>query len=105
MTVIEGSDDSEARRPTGSGGRGSLTCAGSKALPQHEIDAQITREKMARLRALRLAQEATNPSQPAKRAASGKRASPGKKSADKPSGRSVSLSDWLATQDKHGRRN
>jgi hypothetical protein len=102
--VTESSDDSEASRPSSSGG-GSLTGAGSKGPPQHEIDAQATREKMARLRALRLAHEATNPPPPPKRAATGKRSSPGKKSADKPSGRSVSLSDWLATQDKEGRRN
>jgi hypothetical protein len=75
----------------------------AKAVPQHEIDAQLLREKTARLRALRLAQEAANGSMSgttAKRTAA-KKKSPGKAAAEK----SVSLSDWLTTQDKEGRRN
>ena len=75
----------------------------TKSLPQHEIDAQITREKMARLRAMRLAQEAANPT-PRKPATSGKRTG-AKKSASKAGEKSVSLSDWLTSQEKEGRRN
>jgi hypothetical protein len=69
-----------------------------KTVPQHEIDAQLLREKTARLRALRLAQEAANGSMSG---TTGKRTAAKKKSAEK----SVSLSDWLTTQDKEGRRN
>ena len=100
MTVIDGFDD---KGSGGTGGAPSLSIGG-KTLPQHEIDAQATREKMARLRALRLAQEATNPPPPkparAKRSSSSSKTSTGK-SGDK----SVSLSDWLQTQQKEGRRN
>jgi hypothetical protein len=55
------------------------------------------------LRALRLAQEAANGT-PAKPASSGKRTG-AKKSASKAAQKSVSLSDWLSTQQKEGRRN
>ena len=75
--------------------------AGVKAVPQHEIDAQILREKSARLRELRLAQQASG---------QGVTATPGKRSATKKtsgksSKKSVPLSDWLNTQQKEGRRN
>ena len=36
------------------------TPAAIKAIPQHEADAQVLREKMARLKELRLAHEAAN---------------------------------------------
>jgi hypothetical protein len=100
MTVIDGFDDK------GSGAPGSVPglSIGGKTLPQHEIDAQATREKMARLRALRLAQEAANP-QPPKPARAKRSSSSAKGSAGKSSDKSVSLSDWLATQQKEGRRN
>jgi hypothetical protein len=88
--VAEGGNDN-SQRPS------------SKALPQHEIDAQVTREKMARLRALRLAQEAANGGA-VKPAARSKRAV-GKKASGKSTGKSKSLSDWLSTQEKEGRRN
>jgi hypothetical protein len=98
MTVIDGFDDK------GSGGTGSVPGLNGKAVPQHEIDAQATREKMARLRALRLAQEAVSPPPPkptrAKRSSSSSKASAGKSS-----DRSVSLSAWLDAQQKEGRRN
>jgi hypothetical protein len=90
MTVIDGFDDK--------GGP-----ASGKAVPQHEIEAQATREKMARLRELRLAQQAANGT-PAKPATSGKRTG-AKKSAGKSAEKSVSLSAWLTTQQKEGRRN
>jgi hypothetical protein len=75
---------------------------GGKTMPQHEIDAQITREKTARLRALRLAQEAANGTT-VKSAARGKRAA-GKASGKSPE-KGKSLSDWLSMQEKGGRRN
>jgi hypothetical protein len=88
--VAEGGDDN-SQRPSG------------KTLPQHEIDAQITREKMARLRALRLAQEAANGTM-AKPAAGSKR-TVRKKALGKSPDKTKSLSDWLSTQEKEGRRN
>jgi hypothetical protein len=77
--------------------------APAKTVPQHEIDAQILREKTARLRALRLAQEAANNSMSGTtgKRTTAKKKPPGKAAAEK----SVSLSDWLTTQDKEGRRN
>lgn len=75
---------------------------GAKTVPQHEIDAQLLREKTARLRALRLAQEAANGSMSG---TTGKPSAAKKKSPRKSAERSVSLSDWLTTQDKEGRRN
>ena len=75
---------------------------GAKAVPQHEIDAQLLREKTARLRALRLAQETANNSMSG---TTGKRTTAKKKSPGKAAEKSVSLSDWLTTQDKEGRRN
>ena len=75
---------------------------GAKAVPQHEIDAQLLREKTARLRELRLAQETANNSMSG---TTGKRPAAKKKSPGKAAEKSVSLSDWLTTQDKEGRRN
>jgi hypothetical protein len=76
-----------------------------KTVPQHEIDAQLLREKTARLRALRLAQEAANGSMSGTTGTAGKRSPAKKKSSVKTVEKSVSLSDWLSTQDKEGRRN
>jgi len=70
--------------------------SGIKAMPQHEVDARLLREKSARLRELRLAQGATQV------AAEGAVAV--KKKAGKARERSRSLSDWLATQQNEGRR-
>jgi len=76
--------------------------AGAKGVPQHELDAQAMREKIARLRELRLAQEAatgkTASGPPVRRAAT-------KKAPPKADQKSVPLSEWLATQQKEGRRN
>ena len=74
--------------------------AGAKAVPQHELDAQLLREKTARLRELRLAHEP---------ASTGVAAAPGapaasKKKAGKPRQKTASLSDWLAAQNNEGRR-
>jgi hypothetical protein len=87
MTVADGSDDKS--KP-----------AGAKSLPQHEIDAQLAREKMARQRALRLAAEAGKPAvaTPARRTA-------GKKTSAKSDAKARPLSEWLDAQEKEGRRN
>ena len=88
--MAEGSDDN-SQRPSG------------KTPPQHEIDAQITREKMARLRALRLAQEAANGG--VVKPAAGSKRTVRKTGSGKSSKNTKSLSDWLSTQQKEGRRN
>jgi hypothetical protein len=90
MTVINGFDDKGER-------------SGGKTVPQHEIDAQATREKMARLRELRLAQPGANGTA-AGPATSGKRTG-AKKGTRKSAEKTVSLSAWLTTQQKEGRRN
>lgn len=84
--------------------------AGKVAL-DHEAAAQAVRDKTARLRALRLAQEAASPSVAAKpsdaRVAGSRiggkkkptKAAAGKAAAEK----AVPLSDWLATQQREGR--
>jgi hypothetical protein len=76
--------------------------AGGKALLQYEADAKAIREKTARLRELRLAREAANPS--ASAAASSKRSAV-KKTPRKGDAKAQGLADWLATQEKEGRRN
>lgn len=70
--------------------------SGINAIPQHEVDARLLREKTARLRELRLAREATAA------AAAGPVA--GKKKPGKPREKTRSLSDWLVTQQNEGRR-
>jgi hypothetical protein len=76
--------------------KGRRNHSGSKAIPQHEVDARLLREKTARLRELRLAQEAAR--------GAPDEAAAGKKKAGKPRGETRSLSDWLATQQNEGRR-
>ena len=75
--------------------------AGIKAMSQHEADAQAIREKTTRLRALRLARE--GPTAPLAAAIAGQPATV-KKKAGKQRKKAPSLSDWLATQQKEGRR-
>ena len=81
-----------------------------KSMSQLEQDAQALHEKTARLRELRLAHEAANPSAkpaPQSRPAAARKsaksggAKSGKSGAGKDKG---SLADWLATQDDQGRR-
>lgn len=75
--------------------------AAVKAIPQHEVDARLLREKAARLKELRLAHEATNTHAGSPAVVSGqKKLKRTGKSADK----SQSLSDWLTTQQNEGRR-
>lgn len=75
--------------------------AGTKAMSQLEIDAQLMREKTARLRELRLAQEAANG---AARPAPSRSSGPAAKKSGKSGEKGPSLSDWLDTQQKQGRR-
>ncbi len=88
MTVADGSKENRG---------------GTKALPQHEADARALREKTARLRELRLAQEAANKT--ATGAATVGRNAAIKKKPRKSGEKAVPLSDWLSTQQKEGRRN
>jgi hypothetical protein len=75
--------------------------AAVKAIPQHEVDARLFREKAARLKELRLAREATNAQAGSPAVVSGqKKLKRTRKSADT----SQSLSDWLTTQQNEGRR-
>jgi hypothetical protein len=80
-----------------------------KPLSQLEADAQALHEKTARLRELRLAHEAANPTAkpapqsrpPAARKSAKGGAKSGKSGASKDRG---SLADWLTTQENQGRR-
>jgi hypothetical protein len=66
-----------------------------------EAEAQAMREKTARLRALRLAHEATTKPVAEKRSAP--RSGGGKKTKREPA-KSVPLADWLSDQEESGRR-
>ena len=66
----------------------------------YEAEAQLLREKTARLRELRLAQEAAD----AAGAAVTTTSTAIKKKAGKSRHKGPSLSDWLATQQSQGRR-
>jgi hypothetical protein len=77
--------------------------AGTKAMSQLEIDAQLMREKTARLRELRLAREAANGAARSTPTHSGRPVAKKKKSG-KSGEKSPSLSDWLDTQQNQGRR-
>jgi hypothetical protein len=77
--------------------------AGAKAVPQHEADARLLREKTARLRELRLAREAANPT--ANDAAVRRSAVKAKKTPAVSAKKAVPLPDWLTAQQKEGRRN
>jgi hypothetical protein len=70
---------------------------GKDALAIAEAQAAATREKTARLRALRLARDAALPPASPKRAAAPKKSAKATKSA------SEKLSDWLQDQQKSGR--
>jgi hypothetical protein len=68
--------------------------------PTYEAEAQLLREKTARLRELRLEREAAD----AARAAAAGTPAAVKKKAGKTRHKGPSLSDWLATQQNEGRR-
>jgi hypothetical protein len=74
---------------------------GAKELSPQDAEAQALREKTARLRALRLAHEAANPT--AVEMAAPARSPPRQKT-KKGSAKAVPLSDWLSAQDQSGRR-
>jgi hypothetical protein len=76
--------------------------AAVKAIPQHEVDARLLREKSARLKELRLAHEATNGHARSPAVVSGQKKL--KKSTGKSADKSQSLSDWLTMQQNEGRR-
>jgi hypothetical protein len=71
---------------------------GRNALAISEAQAAATREKTARLRALRLARDGELPPAPPKRASAAK-----KKSAKAGKDSSAKLADWLDDQQKSGR--
>jgi hypothetical protein len=78
-----------------------------KQVSQLELDAQTLHEKTARLRELRLAHEAANPSaKPAPQSRPAAARKPGKsKSGKSGAGKDRgSLADWLASQEDQGRR-
>jgi hypothetical protein len=78
---------------------------GSKTLAQHEADAKAVQDKIERLRALRLAHEAaTKPAAPRNAPAAAKRPATGKSKAGTPARGASTLSEWLATQQRQGRR-
>ena len=79
--------------------------AGIRAMSQHEADAQLLRDKTARLRELRLAREAADAAAGGGAIVNGRGAIKKKTGkSGKPREKAPSLSDWLATQQKEGRR-
>ena len=76
--------------------------AAVKAIPQHEVDARLLREKAARLKELRLAHEATNAYAGSPAVLSGQKKL--KRSIGKSADKGQSLSDWLTTQQNQGLR-
>jgi hypothetical protein len=78
--------------------------AGSKVMSQLEMDAQLIREKTARLRELRLAKEAANGGPVARPPIRSGAPAAKKKKARKSAEKGPSLSDWLDAQQNQGRR-
>jgi hypothetical protein len=75
--------------------------SGAKGLSPQEAEARAIEEKTARLRALRLARDAAD--QSSGRSVAAPRAVARKKTR-KPGDQAASLAEWLATQQKEGRR-
>jgi hypothetical protein len=73
----------------------------AKMLSPEQAEARAIEENTARLRALRLARDAAE--QATGTAKAGARVAAGKKSR-KPADKAASLSEWLAAQQKEGRR-
>jgi hypothetical protein len=71
--------------------------AGAKTTTSQEAEAQAVRDKTARLRALRMAHEVTQPD-------GSKAPAPARVRKKQPAAKSVPLSDWLSAQDQQGRR-
>ncbi len=76
--------------------------ADAKAMSQQEADAQLMREKTARLRELRLAHEAANKTTTG---ATAGRTTAIKKKPRKSGEKALPLSEWLTDQKKEGRHN
>jgi hypothetical protein len=76
--------------------------AGINAMPQHEANARLLREKTAHLRELRLTREAAIDAVSSPAVASGHKTI--KKRGGKAREKGLSLSDWLAAQQNEGRR-
>ncbi len=76
--------------------------AAVNTIPQHEVDARLLREKMARLKELRLAHEATSAHAVGPAVVSGQKKP--KRRTGKSADKGQSLSDWLTTQQNQGRR-
>jgi hypothetical protein len=76
---------------------------GKNALAEYEAQQQAIRAKTERLRALRLAREATAPPPAPKRTATGK-ARAGKSAKGAKGSAAESLSSWLKDQQNSGRR-
>jgi hypothetical protein len=81
---------------------------GKSTQAERDAEAQALRDNMARLRALRLAREATEPTRSTAkkitRAKPGQKTKTGGGSSSKPEKKSQALSDWLASQQNGGRR-
>jgi hypothetical protein len=75
-----------------------------QAMADYEAQAAAVRAKTERLRALRLAREAAEPPAPATRAVSRSAAAPRTTKGKKGKQSAASLSQWLAEQEKGGRR-
>ncbi len=83
---------------------------GAAAMAQYEAEAHATREKTARLRALRLAKEEADAAEAASKPATGKKKTAAKsktansKTAKSKKDKGVPLSDWLSSEQGAGRR-
>ena len=73
--------------------------AGNKVMSRLEAEAEVSREKTARLKAIRLAHEAANGA-----ASTGVGTKRTAEKVRKSGGKAVSLSEWLINQEKEGRR-
>jgi hypothetical protein len=78
--------------------------ARTKVMSQLEMDAQLIREKTARLRELRLAKEAANGGAAARAPTRSSAPAAKKVKAHKSDEKGPSLSDWLDAQHNQGRR-
>jgi hypothetical protein len=77
---------------------------GKQAMAEYEAQAAALRAKTERLRAMRLAREAAQPPAPPKRAPAKSAGGTRTTGAKKRKGSAPSLSQWLADQEKGGRR-
>jgi hypothetical protein len=90
-------DQSDKDTPNADPRKARRAAEGNGAVAAYEAEAAALRAKSERLRALRLARDAAAPSRPPKAAAAPRKKAERKAPAAK-------LSDWLADQEKSGRR-